>query len=61
MSGRPLQAAIAKALGDPSLTLAYWLPEFGSYVDSDGKELELPARIARGSWPWWSRMVNVSP
>jgi signal transduction histidine kinase len=43
MSGRPLQAALAKALGDPTLILAYWLPQFGSYADSDGKRLELPA------------------
>ena len=43
MSGRPLQAALAKALGDPTLTLAYWLPQFGSYADSDGQKLELPA------------------
>ncbi|HST17345.1 MAG TPA: histidine kinase [Gaiellaceae bacterium] len=43
MSGRPLQAALAKALGDPTLTLAYWLPQFGSYADSGGEKLELPA------------------
>ncbi len=43
MSGRPLQPALAKALGDPTLTLAYWLPQFGSYADSDGQKLELPA------------------
>jgi signal transduction histidine kinase len=43
MRGRPLQAALAKALGDPTLTLAYWLPQFGSYADSDGQKLELPA------------------
>ena len=43
MSGRPLQAALAKALGDPTLTLAYWLPQFGSYADSKGRRLELPA------------------
>ena len=43
MSGRPLQSALAKALGDPTLTLAYWLPQFGSYTDSDGQKLELPA------------------
>ncbi|MGZ6587577.1 MAG: sensor histidine kinase [Solirubrobacteraceae bacterium] len=42
MRGRPLQAALAKALGDPTLTLAYWLPQFGSYADSDGEKLELP-------------------
>jgi signal transduction histidine kinase len=42
MRGRPLQAALAKALGDPTLMLAYWLPQFGSYADSDGEKLELP-------------------
>ncbi len=42
MSGRPLQAALAKALGDPTLTLAYWLPQFGSYTDGDGQKVELP-------------------
>jgi signal transduction histidine kinase len=42
MSGRPLQDALAKALGDPTLILAYWLPQFGSYADSDGQKLELP-------------------
>ena len=42
IGGRPLQAALAKALGDPTLTLAYWLPQFGSYTDSDGEKLELP-------------------
>ncbi len=41
--GRPLQAALAKALGDPTLILAYWLPQFGSYTDSDGQRIELPA------------------
>src|SRR4051812_15355918 len=41
--GQPLQAALAKALGDPTLTLGYWLPQFGSYTDSDGQKLELPA------------------
>jgi signal transduction histidine kinase len=32
--GEPLQAVLARALRDPTLTLAYWLPEFASYVDS---------------------------
>ena len=25
-----------------SLSLAYWLPEFGSYADADGRAVELP-------------------
>jgi signal transduction histidine kinase len=37
-----LRDALARALRDPSLTLAYWLPEFGSYADHDGRPVELP-------------------
>jgi signal transduction histidine kinase len=43
LNGRSLQAVLAKALHDPTLMLAYWLPEYGSYADSDGQPLELPA------------------
>ena len=38
-----LEQALARALGDPSLTLAYWLPEFGSYADPEGRAVTLPA------------------
>jgi signal transduction histidine kinase len=34
--------ALARALGDPSLELALWLPERGAYVDREGRPLELP-------------------
>jgi signal transduction histidine kinase len=37
-----LRSALARALRDPSLTLAYWLPEFGSWADADGRPVELP-------------------
>jgi signal transduction histidine kinase len=37
-----LRAALARALRDPSLTLAYWLPEFESWADIDGRPVELP-------------------
>jgi signal transduction histidine kinase len=37
-----LNTALGRALGDPSLELAYWLPEFGTYVDVAGRRLELP-------------------
>jgi signal transduction histidine kinase len=37
-----LRDALARALRDPSLTLAYWLPEFGSYADHDGQPVQLP-------------------
>jgi signal transduction histidine kinase len=36
--------ALARTLGDPSLELALWLHERGSYVDSRGRPFELPPR-----------------
>jgi signal transduction histidine kinase len=37
-----LRAALARALRDPSLELAYWLPEYESWADLEGREVELP-------------------
>ena len=37
-----LRDALAEALGDPGLELAYWVPETSSYVDSDGRPAALP-------------------
>jgi signal transduction histidine kinase len=37
-----LRDALARALRDPSLTLAYWVPEYGSYAGSDGRAVEVP-------------------
>jgi signal transduction histidine kinase len=37
-----LRDELARALGDPSVELAYWLPESGQYVDADGREVNLP-------------------
>src|SRR3954453_9477385 len=34
--------ALAQALGDPELQLAYWLPEPGRYVDGEGRPFVLP-------------------
>jgi signal transduction histidine kinase len=34
--------ALAKALGDPSLELALWLPERAAYVDTGGRSIALP-------------------
>jgi signal transduction histidine kinase len=42
-----LRDGLARALRDPSLTLAYWLPDFGSYVDRNGRAVELPTPDAR--------------
>ena len=39
---RDLRDALAQALRDPSLALAYWLPDFRTYVDVDGRPVQLP-------------------
>jgi signal transduction histidine kinase len=45
-----LRDALARALGDPSLTLAYWLPEFESWADLDGRPVDLPEQeLARAT------------
>ncbi len=41
---RDLRDALAEALGDPSLSLAYWVSEQERYVDGAGHPVELPAR-----------------
>jgi signal transduction histidine kinase len=38
-----LRNAIAQALGDPSVELAYWRPDPGNYMDSEGRAVELPS------------------
>jgi signal transduction histidine kinase len=38
-----LRDALARALRDPSLRLAYWLPQFRSWADLDGQPMELPS------------------
>lgn len=37
-----LRDALARALGDPSLAVAYWLPNEQRYVDLDGRPVQLP-------------------
>ena len=46
-----LQEAVARALRDPSATLAYWLPEFDSYADVDGRQLEVEDEPGRATTP----------
>jgi PAS domain S-box-containing protein len=38
-----LRDVLARALRDPGLRLAYWLPEAQTYVDAEGRRVELPA------------------
>jgi signal transduction histidine kinase len=37
-----LRDALARALRDPSLELAFWLPEYGAYADEDGQPAAIP-------------------
>ena len=39
-----LRDALARAVRDPSLTLAFWLPDFGRYADLDGRPTTVPVR-----------------
>ncbi len=40
-----LQSALAEALGDNELRIAYWLPETGQYVDANGRTVPQPAAV----------------
>src|SRR5215208_4433992 len=42
-----LRDALARTLRDPSLELAYWLPEFDTYADVEGEPLDL-GELGRG-------------
>jgi signal transduction histidine kinase len=44
-----LRDALARALRDPSLELAYWLPDYEVYVDLDGRPVELEHLDGRAS------------
>jgi signal transduction histidine kinase len=44
-----LRHALARALGDPSLELAFWFPAERCYVDGDGTPVRLPAGDASRS------------
>jgi signal transduction histidine kinase len=46
-----LRDSLAHALGDPSLELAFWLPEYESYADLDGHPVDLPDEGRRATTP----------
>jgi signal transduction histidine kinase len=52
-SSRPedVRRTLADGLGDPTLTLAFWIPETGVYVDDQGREFGLPDPLERGVTP----------
>jgi signal transduction histidine kinase len=45
LGGVSARDALAEALGDETLRLAYWLPEQGRYVDSEGQTVELEGAV----------------
>jgi signal transduction histidine kinase len=38
-----LTGRLQRALGDPGLTVGYWIPERAAYADDQGEQIELPA------------------
>ncbi len=46
-----LRGALARALHDPTLKVAYWLPEYGAYADSDGQPVEVQPVPGRAITP----------
>ena len=48
--GRGLRDALAEALSDRSVELAYWVPETAGYVNADGARVELPAPGDERRW-----------
>jgi signal transduction histidine kinase len=46
-----LRGALARALHDPTLTIAYWLPEYGVYADTGGQPVQVEPRPGRAVTP----------
>jgi signal transduction histidine kinase len=44
-----LRDALARALGDPSISLAYWLPDYGIHVDAAGRPVASATEGARAT------------
>jgi PAS domain S-box-containing protein len=45
--GVELKDALARALGDPSVEIAYWLPDRGGWVDASGRSVAEPVSTPR--------------
>ena len=48
--GVNLRDALAAALSDPTVELAYWVPESGGYVNAEGARVELPGPGEERRW-----------
>ena len=53
-----LRDALARSLRDPSLTLAYWLPEFESWADLNGVASNCRTPAPEERRPWSTAMVS---
>jgi signal transduction histidine kinase len=42
--GSTLRAELARALGDPSLEVGFWVADLGLFVDAEGREISVPQR-----------------
>jgi signal transduction histidine kinase len=45
-----LRETLAEAIGDPSLELAYWVPDVAAYVDARGRPVEIPEEVSGRAW-----------
>jgi signal transduction histidine kinase len=48
--GGPVREMLAESLGDRTLSIAYWLPDRGTFVDDEGRQVELPAPGSGRAW-----------
>ena len=46
----PVREILAASLGDRSVTVAYWLPDRGAFVDESGHRVEMPAPGSGRTW-----------
>jgi signal transduction histidine kinase len=46
----PVREMLAESLGDRTLSIAYWLPDRGTFVDESGRQVELPERDSGRAW-----------
>ena len=49
-AGAPVREMLAESLGDRSLSIAYWLPDRGIFVDDAGRTVSLPESDSRRAW-----------
>jgi signal transduction histidine kinase len=49
-AGAPVRETLAQSLGDRSLSIAYWLPDRGAFVDERGHPVPLPRPGSDRAW-----------